>query len=71
MLGNQEESLRPLGKDAKASRIYTSGTSVVVPQLRLQAPSAEGPGLVPSWGTRDQMLPLKIPHTKLRPGAAK
>ena len=58
MLGNQQESLRPLGKDAKDSRIYTSGTSIVVQQLRLQAPNAEGPSLVPSWGTRDHMLQL-------------
>ena len=31
--------------------------------LRLSAPSAEGPGLIPGQGTRSDMSQLKIPYT--------
>ena len=40
-----------------------SGISLVVQWLRLCAPNAGGPGLIPAWGTRSHM-------PQLRPGAA-
>ena len=42
----------------------TIGTSLLVLWLRLSAPSAGGPGLLPGQGTRSHVL-------QLRPGAAK
>ena len=42
----------------------TIGTSLLVLWLRLSAPNAGGPGLIPGQGTRSHML-------QLRPGAAK
>ncbi|TEA41399.1 hypothetical protein DBR06_SOUSAS7910076, partial [Sousa chinensis] len=36
--------------------------SLVVQWLRLHAPNAGGPGLIPDWGTRSHMPQLKIPH---------
>ena len=40
-----------------------TGTSPVVQWLRLHAPNAGGPGLIPGRGTRSRML-------QLRPGTA-
>ena len=34
------------------------GTFLVVQWLRLQSPSAEGPGLIPDWGTRSHIPQL-------------
>ena len=49
--------------------IKVRGTSLVVQWLRLHAPNAGGPGLIPGQGTRSHMLQLrvrmpqiKIPH---------
>ena len=44
------------------------GTSLVVQRLRLCAPNAGDPGLIPGQGVRSRMLQLKIPHatTKTR-----
>ena len=42
----------------------TLGTSLVVQWLRLHAPSAGGPGLIPGQGTGSHM-------PQLRPGTAK
>ena len=36
------------------------GTSLVIQQLRLNAPSAGGPGSIPGQGARSHMLQLKI-----------
>ena len=43
-------------------RIHSLGTPLVVRCLRLLAPKAGGPGLIPGQGTRSHMLQLKIPH---------
>ena len=37
------------------------GTSLVVQWLRLQAPTAGGPGYIPGQGTRSRMPQLKDP----------
>ena len=37
-------------------------TSLVVQWLRLHAPNAGDPGLIPGQGTRSHMPQLKIPH---------
>ena len=42
-------------------KFIPSWTSLVVQRLRLQAPSAGGPGSTPGQGTRPHMLQLKIP----------
>ena len=55
------------------------GTSLVVQWLRLCAPNAGGPGLIPGQGTRSHMPQLRVhmPQLKrshvpqLRPGTAK
>ena len=41
---------------------YNTGISLVVQWLRLQGPTAGGPGSIPGQGTRPQMLQLKIPR---------
>ena len=38
-------------------------TFLVVQWLKLHAPNAEGPGLIPGQGTRSHISQLKIPHT--------
>ena len=43
-----------------------SGTSLVVQWLRLQAPNAGGPGLVPGQGTEAHMLQLRIPYATMK-----
>ena len=48
-----------------------SGTSVVVQWLRLCAPNAGGPGLIPGWGARSCMLQLRVHMLQSRPSAAK
>ena len=49
------------------------GTSLVVHWLRLHAPNAGGPGLIPGWGTRSCMPQLGNPHaaTKIPSAATK
>ena len=47
------------GEDAK--KTDHSGTSLVVQWLRLRAPNAGGPGLVPGQGTEAHRLQLRIP----------
>ena len=42
-----------------------SGTSLVVPWLRLCAPSGGGPGLIPGQGTRDHMLQPRVHRLRL------
>ena len=42
---------------------WTLETSLVVQGLRLQAPNAGDPGLIPGQGTRSHALQLKILHT--------
>ena len=39
---------------------YRGGTSLVVQWLRLCAPNAGGPGLIPGQGTRSHMLQLRV-----------
>ena len=44
---------------------------LVIQWLRIQAPNAESPGLIPGQGTRSHMLQLKIPRaTRKIPHAA-
>ena len=43
----------------------------MVQWLRLQAPSAQGPGLIPGRGTRSHVLQVKIWLSQLGPGTAK
>ena len=50
------------GKQAERDPQY--GTSLVIQWLRLRAPIAGGPGLIPGQGTRSHV-------PQLRPGAAK
>ena len=45
----------------KMQKKYGGGTSLVVPWLRLRAPSAGGLGLIPGQGTRSHMLQLRVP----------
>ena len=42
--------------------VLAPGTSVVVQQLRLRAPSAGDPGLIPGQGTRSHVWQLKSSH---------
>ena len=47
------------------------GTSLVVLWLRLRAPNAGDPGLIPGQGTKSCILQLRACMPQLRPGAAK
>ena len=40
---------------SQSLKMHTLGTSLVVQQLRLCTPDAEGPGLIPGQGTRSHM----------------
>ena len=44
----------------------SSATSLVVPWLRLHAPSEGDPGLLPGYGTRSHMLQLKVYMSQLK-----
>ena len=46
--------------------MWFSGTSLLVQWLRICAPNAEGPGLIPGQGTGSHMLKLRVcmPHLK-------
>ena len=42
------------------------GTSLVIQWLRLYAPNAGEPGLIPGWGTRSYVPQLRVRKTQLK-----
>ena len=47
-------------------KIVTNGTSLVVQWLRFCTPNAVGPGLIPSQGTKSQMLHVRVHRMQLK-----
>ena len=70
----QEQALtflpRQVLKKPWNDRLRDLRTRLVVQQLRLHAPSAGGPGSVPSQGTKSHRPQPRVPMPQLRPGAA-
>ena len=52
------------GSEKKNTCKIHLGTSLVVQWLKLGAPNAKGPGLIPGWGTRCHMLWLRSGKVK-------
>ena len=50
---------------------YCIGTSLAVQWLRLHTPNVEGPGSIPSQGTRSHMPQLRVLMLQLRASTAK
>ena len=48
---------------------YCLGTSLVVQWLRLQAPKAEGLGLIPVWGTKISHATIKVSNAETKDSA--
>ena len=55
-----------MSKVISSIRIDTIGTSLKVQWLRLHAPNAGGPGLIPGQGARSRMLQLKDPRSQIK-----
>ena len=50
---------------------YSEGTPLAVLWLRLHAPNAGGPGLIPHRETRSHMLQIRAHVWQLKPSAAR
>ena len=63
---NLEQSIEALILLRKQNLKAITKTSLVVQWLRLQAPSAEGPGSIPGQGTRAHMSQLRVRMPQLK-----